>query len=69
MSRHTHTRKLPWPCSKVDRDVLHELWLESQETGQKITEIVASAVTARMNQRLKGSTARAAEPSQSYDAA
>ena len=69
MSRHTHTRKLPWPCSKVDRDVLHELWLESQETGQKITDIVAGAVTARMNQRLKAASARAAEPSQTYDAA
>lgn len=61
------TRRLPWPCSRVDRDVLHELWVESQETGRPITAIVADAVTAHQNRRLEQVT-RAAEPTFGYDA-
>lgn len=46
------TRKLPWPMSRVERDVLHSLWLESQRTGQPITEIVKEAVDTHLNRRL-----------------
>ena len=46
-----HTRKLPWPMSRIDRDLLHELWLEGQRTGRHITEIVAEAVTTHLNQQ------------------
>jgi hypothetical protein len=45
------TRKLPWPMSKIDRDLLHELWLEGQRTGRHITEIVAEAVTTHLNRQ------------------
>ncbi|MEK7414557.1 MAG: hypothetical protein AAB263_14680 [Planctomycetota bacterium] len=61
----TKTRKLPWPMSRIDRDVLHELWQAGQATGKPITEIVADAVVAHLNQQLAAS-ARAAEPSQGY---
>jgi hypothetical protein len=52
-----HTRKLPWPMSRVERDVLHSLWLESQRTGQPITEIVKEAVDTHLNRRLAPSVA------------
>ena len=64
----TNTRKLPWPMSRIDRDVLHELWQEGQRLGKPITQIVADAVVAHLNQRLEA-TAKAAEPSQPYQAA
>lgn len=47
------TRKLPWPCSKIERDVLHELWLEAKRTGQPITVVVQEAVNAHLNRRLE----------------
>lgn len=62
----TRTRKLPWPMSRIDRDCLHELWQESQRTGQPITAIVADAVVRHLNQRLEAAAA-AAEPSSPYD--
>lgn len=52
----TTTRKLPWPMSRIDRDVLHELWQEGQRTGKPITEIVSDAVVAHINQRFLAST-------------
>jgi hypothetical protein len=52
-----HTRKLPWPMSRVERDVLHSLWLESQRTGLPITEIVKEAVDTHLNRRLSPSFA------------
>lgn len=59
----TRTRKLPWPMSKIDRDCLHELWLEGQRTGQPITAIVADAVVAHLNSRfLNRPVDAAAEP-------
>lgn len=64
----TQTRKLPWPMSRIDRDVLHELWQEGQRTGKPITEIVSDAVVAHMNKRLEA-TAKAAETSRPYAAA
>jgi hypothetical protein len=64
----TRTRKLPWPMSRIDRDVLHELWQEGQRTGKPITEIVADAVVHHLNQRLEAS-AKVAETSQPYKAA
>ena len=61
----TRTRKLPWPMSRIDRDVLHELWQEGQRTGKPITEIVADAVVHHLNQRLEAS-ARAGEACTPY---
>lgn len=52
----TRTRKLPWPMSRIDRDVLHELWQEGQRTGQPITAIVAEAVVAHLNRRFLAAT-------------
>ena len=63
----TRTRKLPWPMSRIDRDCLHELWLEGQRSSKAITEIVAEAVVAHLNQRLEAAT-RAAEAGQSFQA-
>jgi hypothetical protein len=61
----TNTRKLPWPMSRIDRDVLHELFLEGQRLGIPITKIVADAVVTHLNQRLEAS-ARAAKPGKAY---
>ena len=63
----TRTRKLPWPMSRIDRDVLHELWQEGQRTGKAITEIVADAVVEHLNQRLNDS--RVADSTGSYSPA
>jgi len=53
----TMPRKLPWPMSRIERDVLHELWLEAKRTGQPITAIVQEAVNTHLNRRLDaGST-------------
>ena len=46
-------RTLPWPMTRIDRDVLHELWLEAKRTGQPITAIVKTAVEAHLNHRLE----------------
>lgn len=59
----TRTRKLPWPMSRIDRDCLHELWLEGQTRGLPITAIVSELVASHLNQRLAAS-ARVAEPGQ-----
>lgn len=61
-----HTRKLPWPMSRIDRDLLHELWIESQRTGRHITEIVAEAVTTHLNQQFDLAV-QAAQIKQSQD--
>ena len=42
-------RNLPWPCSRVARDVLHSLWLEAQRTKKPITAIIKSAVDQYLN--------------------
>ena len=65
--RRRQPRKLPWPSSKIERDLLHELWLERQETGKPITVIVAEAVATHLNRRME-TTARAAEAASFYDA-
>ena len=64
--RRRQPRRLPWPSSKIERDLLHELWIERQETGRPITAIVAEAVAAHLNRRME-TTARAAEASSFYD--
>lgn len=46
-----HPTRLPWPASRIDRDVLHELWLMSQEQGKPITLIIADAVHRHLNQQ------------------
>ncbi len=47
------SRKLPWPASKIERDVLHELWLEAKATGLPITAIVQAAINEHLNTRLE----------------
>ena len=70
-SSHPHTRTLPWPASKIERDLLHELWLEAKASGKPITAIVKEAVDAHLNARLDRTGlpqgARAAEPATAYD--
>jgi hypothetical protein len=46
------TRKLPWPASKVERDVLHQLWCEAKTTGVPISAIVKTAIDDYLNRRL-----------------
>ena len=58
----TRTRKLPWPMSRIDRDVLHELWQEGQKSGQTISAIVAEAVVTHLNQRLEARLASTSTP-------
>ena len=45
---HTASRPLPWPASRIDREVLHELWREAQRTGTPITVIIKTAVEAHL---------------------
>jgi len=45
-------RPLPWPCSRIERDVLHQLWCEAKRSGQPITAIVTEAVNQHLNARL-----------------
>lgn len=49
--RFPRAHPLPWPMSRVERDVLHSLWLEAQRTGQPITVIVEQAVIAHLDRR------------------
>ncbi len=49
-------RKLPWPMTRIDRDVLHELWCEAKRTGQPITAVVQTAVDSYLNARLSASS-------------
>lgn len=56
------TRKLPWPASKVERDVLHQLWAESKTTGTPITMIVKTAIDDYLNARLGVSIPAAGTP-------
>lgn len=51
MSRR-RTRLLPWPMSRVERDVLHELWQLAQTTGQPITRIVKVAIDEHLTRAL-----------------
>ncbi len=44
-----YKKKLPWPCSRVERDVLHSLWLKSRLTGKSISEIVNNAICDHLN--------------------
>ena len=46
-------KKYAWPCSKVDRDLMHELHLESKSAGVPITAIVAAAVGTYLNAKLE----------------
>lgn len=46
-------RSYPWPASRIDRDIMHELHLASRDTGKPITVLIADAVHASMNERLE----------------
>jgi hypothetical protein len=48
-----HIRKYPWPASKIDRDVMHELHMVSRQTGQPITAIIRDAIHQAMNARME----------------
>lgn len=56
-------RKLPWPMTRIDRDVLHELWLEAKRSGKPITAVVQEAVNDYLNAKLSPPIAPAAAPS------
>ena len=68
MSR--RTRLLPWPMSRVERDVLHELWQLSQSTGKPITRIVKVAIDEHLTRVLDKAipVSRAAESGIGYQA-
>jgi hypothetical protein len=46
-------RRYPWPASRIDRDIMHELHLASRHTGLPITHLIRDAVHAAMNQSLE----------------
>jgi hypothetical protein len=46
-------RSYPWPCSKIDRDLMHELHCESKKNGVPITAIIAEAVGTYLNAKLE----------------
>lgn len=54
-------RPLPWPASRLDRDIMHELYLEAKASGQPMTEVIAAALAEHCNRRLH-QTAIAPEP-------
>ena len=45
-------RKYPWPATKIDRDLIHELHLESVKSGRPITALIAEAVESYLNPKL-----------------
>lgn len=49
-------RSLPWPASQIDRDVIHELHRDSQDTSKPISSLIDDAVHAAMNARLEQGT-------------
>jgi hypothetical protein len=67
-SRIRRPRKLPWPASRIERDVLHSLWLQAQRTRQPITAIIKAAVDIHLSALLDQQTPRAAEPAKDYHA-
>ncbi|MBN8523940.1 MAG: hypothetical protein J0M02_01260 [Planctomycetes bacterium] len=54
-------RPLPWPASRLDRDIMHELYLEAKSAGQPMTAIIAAALAEHCNRRLH-QTASSAPP-------
>jgi len=44
-----YKKRLPWPCGRVERDVLHSLWLRSRLTGKSISSIVHEAICEHLN--------------------
>ena len=59
-------RKLPWPMTRIDRDVLHELWCEAKPTGKPITCVVQAAVNDNLNAKLSPPIITASAPSASF---
>ena len=57
-------RKLPWPASLIELDVLYSLWLEAKASGKPITQVIKDAVDAHLEVRLN-----AAPPAQAKTAA
>ena len=56
-------RKLPWPASTIERDVLHSLWLEAKASGKPITAIVKDAIDAHLTNRIDPQATVPADPS------
>ena len=67
-SRIRRPRKLPWPASRLERDVLHSLWLQAKASGQPITAIIKVAVDKHLSVLLDQQMPRAAEPAEGYHA-
>jgi hypothetical protein len=61
-------RKLPWPMSRIERDVTHSLWLQAKATGQPITVIVQTAINRHLTSLLDQAPLRAAEQAVGYSA-
>ena len=66
--RQRPARKLPWPASRLERDVLHSLWLQAKASGQPITAIIKAAVDNHLSALLDQQMPRAAEPAEGYHA-
>ena len=48
-SEYPRRRRLPWPSSRLERDVLHSLMLRARASGRPVTEMVAEAVVRYMD--------------------
>jgi len=55
-------RTYPWPCSKIDRDLMHELHCESKKNGVPITALIEEAVGTFLNAKLDEKTATVSAP-------
>jgi len=49
--------------TRIEKDVLHELWLEAKRSGKPITAVVQEAVNDYLNAKLSPPIVPAAAPS------
>jgi len=45
--------RYPWPASRLDRDLVHELYLEGKRRRMPLTEVLAEAVAGHLNRSLE----------------
>jgi hypothetical protein len=55
-SEYPRHRRLPWPSSSLERDVIHSLMTRARQVGRPVTEMVAEAVIQYMDRHDASST-------------
>ena len=48
--RYPKRPRLPWPSSRLERDVLQSLMTRARLTGRPVTEVVAVAIASYLDQ-------------------